>query len=143
MRRSKKHCKFGESKADIRIISKGKETGEAIENSFPCFFSYVFDSDEVAQLKDWKQTRFDVEKGDIEDIIHDIYSEIIFMIYAKELVVRNIFIQMNKRVKVIAETANTEKFKDCLRGEIKAITYHNLNIIKGNNNVILDLTFDV
>lgn len=143
MRRNRNRCKFGESKADIRIISEGKDAGEAIENSFSCFFSYVFDLEEVGRLKKWAYKEFAVESGDIEDIAHDIYSEIIYLIYTKETVVKGISLKMDKTVKVIAKTARTKSFSNCLRGEIKAITYHNLNIREENDKVVLDLTFDV
>ncbi len=143
MRRNKVKCKFGESKADIRIIARGKDLGEAVENSFSCFYSYVFNTERTESLNNVERIQFRVENGETEDVIHDIYSEIIYLIYVREYVIRDIFVRFDEGVEVVLDMIKPRRFVDYVRGEIKAITYHNLKVTEDKNEVVLDMTFDV
>jgi len=78
-------------------------------------------------------------------MIHDIYSELIYFIYVKNILINYIDVdKLNKDIVIIKCKCLNKKFPSSyIDREIKAITYHNLEIKEESGIYKLDITFDV
>ena len=144
-KKRKDRCIFGECTSDIRIISSGETIEEAISNSFFCFKEYVFSDKIEENVDNYENFSFNIEYTDLHDMVHDIYSELIYFIYVKNILISSIDIyKLNKNIMTIkCKCLNKKRPSYYIDREIKAVTYHNLEIKEESGIYKLDITFDV
>ncbi len=78
-------------------------------------------------------------------MIHDIYSELIYFIYVKNILINSMEVdKSNKNIVTVKCRCLNKKFPSSyIDREIKAITYHDLEIKEESGIYKLDITFDV
>ena len=125
--------------ADILVKCYGNTTEECFESAAFALFDQMLDTGTVEKRTKFE---FEVEADDIEDRLYLFLSEILFLFDAESKVMSSFRVIFNDR-KVICE-AFGELFdpkKHRPKTEIKAITYHMMNVNEKEPSVTV--LFDV
>jgi len=116
--------------ADIGIKAYGKTLSEAFENAAKGMFDIITDKSEIESIG---QYDIKLEAPDLEQLLVDFLSELLFLNSAKNLVFGFFKIELNEKknsltARVFGEKYNIPKHK--IGAEIKAVTYHMLEVNK-------------
>lgn len=144
----KKNFEFLEHTADLKFIAYGKTLDSCFENSALAMFSAIVDLDSVNVEK---KEDIEIEAEELEILLHDWLSELLFLFTTKNLIFKNFNVSIkkilrckiltrntsycdkkNKNYKLIA-TASGEEFdpkRHSIKAEVKAITYHEMVVEK-------------
>ncbi len=115
-----------EHTADIGLKAYGKDLSEAFKNAAIGMFDIITDN---SSIDDVGQYDIDLKAQDLEQLLVDWLSELLFLNSAKNLVFGNFDITINDSslsAHVFGEEFDSNKHKKGV--EIKAVTYHILEV---------------
>ena len=116
--------------ADVGVKAYGKSISEAFENAAKGMFDIITDSSEIENIG---QYDIELEAPDLEQLLVDWLSDLLFLNSAKNLVFGFFKVDLDEKncklsAKVFGEKFNLSKHK--IGAEIKAVTYHMLEVKK-------------
>ena len=125
--------------ADIAIKAYGKTLAEAFGNAAFGMFDIIAD---ISQFKPVGEFRVELEAPDLEQMLVDWLSELLYLSEVEDIIFCEfeVIIQDNE-LKGIARGEKYNPLKHELHTEIKAVTYHMLEIDKVENTV--QVLFDI
>ncbi len=126
--------------ADVCIKAYGKTISEAFEHAALGMFDIITDNSKIESVG---QYELEIDSPDLEQLLVDWLSELLFLNSAKNLVFGtfNITISDNHlSAKVFGEEFDTTKHK--IGAEIKAVTYHMLEV-KNSEPYHVQVLFDI
>ena len=115
-----------EHTADVGLKAYGKNISEAFENAAIGMFDIITDSSKIASIG---QYDIQLEAHDLEQLLVDWLSELLFLNSAKNLVFGTFKVKINGNhlsAEVLGEEYDKSKHK--MGVEIKAVTYHILEV---------------
>ncbi len=132
-----------EHTADLKFVARGKTLEECFENSAYAVFSAILNLDTVGtELK----THVKLEAKNLENLLHDFLSELLFRFYTKKFIPKKFKIKIKKQgglyllnSEILGETVK-KKHKPEL--EVKAVTYHEFFVEKRNGFWIAQVVCD-
>ncbi len=116
--------------ADVGIKAFGKDLSEAFENAAKGMFDIISDNSEIEAIG---QYNLELVAPDLEQLLVDFLSELLFLNSAKNLVFGFFKVELDEKNKKINAKIFGEKFnlsKHKIGSEIKAVTYHMLEVKK-------------
>jgi SHS2 domain-containing protein len=116
--------------ADVGARAYGKTLSEAFENVAKGMFDIITDSSEIESVG---QYNIELEAPDLEQLLVDWLSELLFLNSAKNLVFGFFKMDLDEKNKKLTARVFGEKFdlsKHKIGSEIKAVTYHMLEVKK-------------
>ncbi|PTD93874.1 archease [archaeon SCG-AAA382B04] len=137
----KKPYEFLEHTADSKFKAYGETIEEAFENSAKATFDTMID---ISTVKQKSKKKIELETENIEELLYKWISELIYLFSAKNIVFSNFNVDITKdklKYKLMGEAIG-EKIdlsKHVFNTEVKAITYHNLEIKKNEKYQIITL----
>jgi SHS2 domain-containing protein len=116
--------------ADVGVKAYGKNLSIAFENAAKGMFDIITDSSEIENVG---QYNIELEAPDLEQLLVDWLSDLLFLNSAKNLVFGFFKVELDEKknklsAKVFGEKFNLSKHK--IGAEIKAVTYHMLEVKK-------------
>jgi len=116
--------------ADVGVKAYGKTISEAFENAAKGMFDIITDKSEIENIG---QYNIELEAPDLEQLLVDFLSDLLFLNSAKNLVFGFFKVELDEKksklsAKVFGEKFNISKHK--AGAEIKAVTYHMLEVKK-------------
>ncbi len=137
-----KKFEFIEHTADSKFKAHGKTITEAFENAALALFETMTDTSQI----DLKTTEFiNLETNNLEELLYNWLSELVYLFSAKNIVFSDFKVKINKnkkyrlKGKVKGEKIDLSKHK--FNTEVKAVTYHDLDI-KKNDEYIAQVLLD-
>ena len=117
-----------EHTADVAIKAFGKDLSEAFENAAKAMFDIITDNSEIESVG---QYEIKLEAPDLEQLLVDWLSELLFLNTSQNLVFGFFKIRLDDKkghlsANVLGEKYNISKHK--IGAEIKAVTYHMLEV---------------
>jgi len=128
--------------ADIGVKAYGKTLSEAFENASKAMFDIITDNSEIESVG---QYDLEMKSDDLEQLLVDYLSELLFLHDSKNLVFGFFKIELDEKKKSISAKVFGEKFnlsKHKIGSEIKAVTYHMLEVKKGKRFSV-QVLFDI
>jgi len=116
--------------ADVGVKAYGETLSEAFENASKAMFDIITDNSEIESTG---QYDFTLNAPDLEQLLVDWLSELLFLNSAKNLVFGFFKVEIDKKNKSLKGRVFGEKFnvsKHKIGAEIKAVTYHMLEVRK-------------
>jgi SHS2 domain-containing protein len=114
--------------ADVGIKAYGKTLSEAFENAAKGMFDIITDNSEIESIG---QYNIELEAPDLEQLLVDWLSELLYLNSAKNQVFGFFKIELDKKNNKLTAKIFGEKFdlsKHKIGAEIKAVTYHILEV---------------
>ena len=114
--------------ADVGVKAYGKTISEAFENVAKAMFDIITDNSEIESIG---QYDIKLEAPDIEQLLVDWLSELLFLNSAKNLVFGFFKVNLDEKKNSLSATVFGEKYdisKHKIGAEIKAVTYHMLEV---------------
>ena len=121
-----KHYELIEHTADVGIKAYGKNVSEAFENAARGMFDIITDNSKIESVG---QYDIELDAQDLEQLLVDWLSELLFLNSAKNLVFGSFKVKIEKNhlsAQVFGEEYSKSKHK--MGVEIKAVTYHMLEV---------------
>jgi SHS2 domain-containing protein len=123
-----KKYEFLEHTADILIKAYGKNISECFINAAIAMFDIITDKSKIDNIGAYK---LELEAQDIEQLLVDWLSELLFINNVKNLIFGKFELKIDEKIphlsaKIYGEKYNLSKHK--IGVEIKAVTYHMLNV---------------
>ncbi len=128
--------------ADLCIRVFGKNVLELIENAAYALMELIVDRESVKSSKD---IQFEIIGDTNEELLIKMLGEILYLHEVEKLVFRDIEIESVTPNHITGKLSG-ERFDSSrheLELDIKAATYHNLNIEKVNDKFKADIVFDI
>ena len=116
--------------ADVGLKAYGKTLSEAFRNAAKGMFDIITDSSKIESVG---QYDIKLEAPDLEQLLVDFLSELLFLNSAQNLVFGFFKVELNEKEKSLFARIFGEKFnisKHKIGAEIKAVTYHILEVKK-------------
>ncbi|MCK4902452.1 MAG: archease [Thermoplasmatales archaeon] len=116
--------------ADVGVKAYGRTLSEAFENAAKAMFDIITDTSEIESVG---QYNIELEAPDLEQLLVDWLSELLFLNSAKNLVFGFFKMDLDEKNKKLTAKVFGEKFdlsKHKIGSEIKAVTYHMLEVKK-------------
>ena len=135
--------KFFEHTADAKFQAYGKNLQEAFGNAALAMFSIIIDTEKVKG-----EIRHDIEcsSKDLKALLYDFLGELVFLIDTEDFLLSNV-----EEVKIFkdglyflrAVVAGDKAGNYEPSGDIKAVTYNEMEIKKGKNKVMVQVVIDL
>lgn len=126
-----KGFEFLERTGDLKFRAYGKSIGECFSNAANAMFTAMF-GDYNVESGGRREVLLDAK--DNETLLHDWLSELLYLLYAENLVSGNFSVRVegNRLTASFDCEKLTGKFR--FNSEVKAVTYHELFIKEGNGD---------
>ena len=129
--------------ADVGISVRGKGLEEFYGNAIKGLNLLIFGKDYEFRGADQENIHPFVFEGDsAENVLINLLSEVIFLLYMKNIVTFDIKIKKIKQNLLEADLVTLSSSIEP-EVEIKSVTYHNLKIVEKNGMISADIVFDV
>ncbi len=128
--------------ADVGVKAYGKTLSEAFENAAKAMFDIITDNSEVESTG---QYDIELQASELEQLLVDFLSELLYLNGAKNLVFGFFKVDLDEKENMLKAKVYGEKFdlkKHKIGSEIKAVTYHMLEV-KKNKNCSVQVLFDI
>lgn len=129
-----------EHTADVGIKAYGKNISEAFENAAKGMFDIITDNSKIDSVG---QYDIQLEAPDLEQLLVDWLSELLFLNSAKNLVFGTFKVKINENhlsAQIFGEKFDKSKHK--MGVEIKAVTYHMLEV-RNKQPYYVQVLFDI
>lgn len=128
--------------ADVCIRVSGRTFSEFLRTAALAMMDQITDRNRVESVI---EEVFEVTGETKEEVLVRMLSEILYLHHAKKLVFKDIELDMRERdtLNGIIKGEEFDPGKHELALDIKAVTYHNLNIVRVNDKFIADIVFDI
>lgn len=116
--------------ADIGVKAYGKNLSEAFENAAKAMFDIITDNSKIKSQGEYK---IDLKADNFEQLLVDFLSELLFIFETEHIVISKTIVELElEKVKLNAKIFGEEfdKSKHKMGAEIKAVTYHMLEVKK-------------
>lgn len=141
---NKKDFVFLEHTADLRFQAYGKTVEECFMNAAKALTYSITDP---KTIKEEIKEEINMEAEDLERLLHDFLSEILFRFDTEALLIKatKVEIKENRGYDLKAELAGEVYDSDThhLKAEIKAITYHNLKVKEEDGTWTAEVLCDI
>lgn len=120
--------------ADLEFVSYGKSLNECFENSAYALFSAILDirKDELAKLPGTEVKEIELTAPDLEILLHDWLSELLFLFDVEYIIFTRFGVEISGngeyKLKAHANYRPIDQDVPGIATEVKAITYHNMEI---------------
>lgn len=140
---------FFDVTADVGYKAYGHSLGNAFENAAVAMFEVITDTSKV---KHQVEKQIELEAEDKYALLYDWLSELLFFHDAEYLVFSKFDVKIysgmddDQEVDYLVATAWGEEFDPLRherRSEVKAVTYHMMDIKDENSNVMLQVIIDI
>ena len=128
--------------ADIGVKAYGNTLSEAFGNAAKGMFDIITDKSKIESTGQYEIT---LHADDLEQLLVDFLSELLFLNSAKNLVFNSFKVKLNEKTRELKASVYGEEFslsKHKIGAEIKAVTYHMLEI-KKNKICSAQVLFDI
>lgn len=128
--------------ADIGLKAYGKDLSEAFENAAIGMFDIITDNSEIVSKE---KQEIKLKSDDIEQLLVDWLSELVFLNSARNLVFGKFDVELDEKncelsAEIFGEEYDTSKHS--MGAEIKAVTYHMLEV-KKEPKLYVQVLFDI
>ena len=135
--------KFFEHTADAKFQAYGKNLQEAFGNAALAMFSIIIDTEKVSG-----KIKKDIEcsSKDLKALLYDFLGELVFLIDTEDFLlnrVEEIKIFKDELYFLRAVVAGDKADNYEPSGDIKAVTYNEMEIKKGKNKVMVQVVIDL
>ena len=140
---------FFDVTADVGYKAYGNSLGNAFENAAIAMFEVITDT---STIKYSVEKQIELEAEDKQALLYDWLSELLFFHDAEYLVFSKFYVKIYSKVDedpeiyFLVATALGEEFDPLRherRSEVKAVTYHMMDIKDENLNVMLQVILDI
>jgi len=131
-----------EHTADVGIKAYGKNISESFENAAKGMFDIITDKSEIETVGEYK---IHLEAQDLEQLLVDWLSELLFLNSAKNLVFSFFKVELDEKNNSLSAHVFGEKYdisKHKIGTEIKAVTYHILEV-RNKRPYHVQILFDI
>ncbi len=128
--------------ADLRIKVFAKTLKDLFIESFKALYTIIFGKNYKCTGKERGVIR--IEGEDVDILLHDFLDEILYITLVKEQKICSITIKTFKPDEAIeCEFYYIKLNREEIKKEVKAITYHNLHVIKNKDTYETEVVMDV
>ena len=140
---------YFETMADMGIIARGKTLEEAFKESAKALSNLMVNIDTIGKNI---KTEFEVSSEDVYGLLYDFLTELLILMDSEYLIFSDFDIEIYKKEKenedkyILKCTAYGDKFdreKHEPKEEVKAITYHKMEIKKENGEYVIKYIVDL
>jgi SHS2 domain-containing protein len=125
--------------ADLLIKARGNTLAEAFENAAYAMFDTIVDLDEVKPVG---EIHVNTKSANLEQLLVDWLSELLFICDAQNLVFSDFKVTLSgTELHSVVKGEEINRKRHTLRKEIKAVTYHMLEVNEKENCV--QVLFDI
>jgi len=135
--------KFFEHTADAKFQAYGKNLQEAFGNAALAMFSIIIDTEKVSG-----KIKKDIEcsSKDIKALLYDFLGELVFLIDTEDFLLSNveevkIFKDELYFLRAVVSGDKADNYEPS--GDIKAVTYNEMEIKKGKGKVMVQVVMDL
>ena len=131
-----------EHTADVGIKAYGKNISESFENAAKGMFDIITDKSEIETVGEYE---IHLEAQDLEQLLVDWLSELLFLNSAKNLVFSFFKVELDEKSNSLSAHVFGEKYdisKHKIGTEIKAVTYHILEV-RNKRPYHVQILFDI
>jgi SHS2 domain-containing protein len=131
-----------EHTADVGIKAFGNDLSEAFSHAAQAMFDIITDSSQIEAKGEYQ---IDLSADDLEQLLVDWLDELLFLQGAKNLVFGGFKVNIDEQdctLSAIISGENFDKNKHQMGTEIKAVTYHMLEV-KRDNPCVVQVLFDI
>lgn len=119
-----KRYEFLEHTADLKFKAYGTTLAECFSNAACAMFEAMFAD---YTIKDGKHRQIVLEADDLQALLHDWLSELLFILYSENLVCGNFSVEIEgNKLKASFDCDDIDKHN--FQSEVKAVTYHEMII---------------
>ncbi|MGE5354314.1 MAG: archease [Acidobacteriota bacterium] len=139
--------RFLEHTADIAVEVRGERLEELFNNSAQAWLEAVLGSDFVPYINDVKDIT--LRELSPEELLVGFLSELNYLLFVHRWIparVSGLTIEKDNDEFYLVARLEGEEFsieRHSLKEEIKAVTFHNMNIVKQNNEFVTRIVFDI
>jgi len=130
--------------ADIAFKAYGKTLGEAFGNAALAMFEVMFDT---SKIKPIEEKKVELEGEDLKSLLFDFLSELLYIFDVEKLIFSNFEVEVRKEGEKykLKASCKGEKLREGMEAktEVKAVTYHHMEIKKEDNLWIVQVVLDV
>lgn len=134
---------FGHT-ADVGAVVRGASLARLFENASRALFDLICDR---ARVRPGKRVRLQVEGSSLEDLLIRWLSELLFRHERDGLLFTSFKVERVDRTRLLARgLARGETFdpvRHVRRREVKAITYHQIRLVRGRSAWRVRIVFDI
>ena len=121
---------YFETTADLGVEAKGKSLEEAFKEGAKGLYNIMVDIDKVDKKE---KIEFEIEGEDLEELLYNFLNELLFYTDVENLVFSDFDVKIEKdnngyRLKCIAYGEKINKEKHNIKEEVKAVTYHMMEV---------------
>jgi SHS2 domain-containing protein len=135
--------KFLEHTADAKFKAFGKSLEEAFSNAALAMFSIIIDTNKVNET-----VKHDIEcsSKDLKSLLYDFLEELVFLIDTENFLLHHVEkIEIYKDelyfLRAVVSGDDAENYETT--GDIKAVTYNDMEIIEEKNDVMVQVVLDL
>ena len=127
--------------ADVGIVAQGHDLRELCENAARGMMSLIADT---ARLEPTSEHRIDVAAPTDEQLLMALLREIHFLHETEELLFTDVHVESceGDRLAAVAHAAPLEGAEEHVLNEIKAVTYHGMDICREGDVLRTQIIFD-
>ena len=127
--------------ADVAIVARGADVGEAFANAGRALLSLVTDPDSVAEVE---ERRIELSADDLADLLVAWLNELIYLFDAENLLLSGFDVCLVGDTGLVATVSGerVDKTRHRIKLGVKAATHHMLEIDR-DNGVRLQVLFDI
>ncbi len=127
--------------ADVAIVARGADVGEAFANAGRALLSLVTDPDSVAEVE---ERRIELSADDLGDLLVAWLNELIYLFDAENLLLSGFDVRPVGDTGLVATVSGerVDKTRHRIKLGVKAATHHMLEIDR-DNGVRLQVLFDI
>ncbi|OGW85858.1 MAG: hypothetical protein A2987_04895 [Omnitrophica bacterium RIFCSPLOWO2_01_FULL_45_10] len=128
--------------ADIGVRAFGRDLKELFENAAFAMFDVIAD---LEGLKSSIEEKFELKAESYEELLVAWLDELLYNFYTKQIIFSEFKVDeiAENRIKARAFGRSVGANRNRLKTEIKAATYHNLEIKKKDSGYEVEIVFDV
>lgn len=127
--------------ADVAIVARGADVGEAFASAGRALLSLVTDPDSVAEVE---ERRIELSATDLKDLLVAWLNELIYLFDAENLLLSEFDVRLVGDTGLVATVSGerVDKTRHRIKLGVKAATHHMLEINRGDG-VCLQVLFDI
>ncbi|ACV25057.1 archease [Methanocaldococcus fervens] len=121
---------YFETTADLGVEAKGKTLEEAFKEGAKGLYNIMVDIDKVDKKE---KVEFEVTGEDLEELLYNFLNELLFYTDVENLVFNDFDVKIERyengyKLRCIAYGEKIDKEKHNIKEEVKAVTYHKMEV---------------
>ncbi len=132
---------FLEHTSDLKIRAHGATLDESFSNAALAIFSAMTDINAVNPVE-WR--KIELKAADIDALLHDWLTELIFLFSTEHMLFKDFSVSISGgKLTAIATGESFNPEKHTIEKEVKAITYHDMKIVQGDDDWMIEVVCDI